>query len=102
MGTAAPYPIPSGLHLANVLNRKLIFSWTPLNSPCLPTYYGIQSDCGNCSGSTTHLTTAICSNLYLSPDTVDSICTFSIYSAFCNNITVNPSTSHPVNVTVRG
>jgi hypothetical protein len=102
MGTAAPYEVPSGLHLAKIVKGKLTFRWTPPSSSCLPTYYGIQSDCGNCSRRTTQLTTAICSDLYLSPDTAGSICTFSVYSVFCNDTTGNPSTTHPVIVTLRG
>ena len=85
------------VNLTDVSPGQLTFTWSQLDSECLVVQYVITSDCGNCSGSVSKDTSAVCSNLQLSDS--ERNCSFSIISR-TRGFTGTPS--NPILVTLKG
>ena len=92
----APFPPPINVHLVDIIKEELIFSWSEPFSNCASVSYGITSDCGSCSGTTT-AKNVTCSDLQLSSEA--QFCTFSVQSMICNS---NGESSTLILLTLKG
>ena len=92
--TTGPFSFPSGLMFsnANYSSRIVTFLWSPVAPDCPAIHYNIlASNCGSCPTTTNH-TTVTCTDIPIN----DSVCTLSVQTVVCGNITGN--TSDPITI----
>ena len=79
-------------------SEQLIFNWSPVESNCSALQYIIESDCGTFTTAVTTSTLATCS--FDLSAIADSMCTFTIRSVVCGNI--SGILSDPLSITLKG
>ena len=72
------------IYLMDINKHQMTFSWNPVRlSSCQAEHYTINStNCGNCP-TTTNVTTATCTDLPISDE---SVCRFSVQSVICSDV----------------
>ena len=81
---------------ADFVSRQLTFVWSPVVSDCPATHYNIlASNCGSCPTTTNH-TNVTCTDVL--NDGI--VCTFTIQTVVCENITGNISYQIRVNISI--
>ena len=91
-----PITPPNGIHLLDASSGNLTFKWNPVTSPChTPTYSLHTVNCGLCP-KVTNNTVMTCTDAVID----GRVCTLSIQTFICGNITGN--TSIPVNYKLKG
>ena len=92
-----PFPPPADVHLADMGQGFLKSKWSPAVNNCVPLWYKINAtkSCGVYPNHTKF--TSVSCTVDVSHTTVSEVCSFSIRSIVCNNIT--GSWSVPINVT---
>ena len=71
------------ISVADFKSKRFTFSWSPVTTDCSMLHYKIiASNCGSCPTNTT-LTNVTCTGV----PTDSSVCTFTIHTVVCGNIT---------------
>ena len=91
-----PLPPPHNVQLVRVTSEGLTFNWSSVEPGCSSLQYRTESDCGTCTSDPLTTTFVTCSIAAIT----DNVCSFSVRSVVCNNIT--GSWSSPVNVNLKG